>query len=152
MPISTPNLYYFKKLIGRGGFAKVALATHKLTSIDVAIKTINKKRIRDDSHKQRIMQEAVMLRRIIHKNTIKCYEIFENDKYIMIVMEYCPGGSLSKITKSDYKLSEDQVRHIFIQVALAIHCTHFNRILHRDIKPGNILLLEEYTGQKNHMP
>ena len=55
VPISTPQLYNFTKLIGKGGFAKVALATHKLTGIEVAIKTINKKRIRDENHKKRIM-------------------------------------------------------------------------------------------------
>ena len=55
MPISTPQLYNFIKIIGKGGFAKVALATHKLTGIEVAIKTINKKRIRDENHKKRIM-------------------------------------------------------------------------------------------------
>ena len=113
IPMSTPQLYNFIKLIGKGGFAKVALATHKLTEIDVAIKTINKKRIRDEGHKKRIMQEAFMLRRIDHQNVIKCFEMFETQKYIMIVMEYCPGGSLSKLLKQVDKLSEQQAKHLF---------------------------------------
>ena len=84
----------------------MALATHKLTGLNVAIKTINKKRIRDEGHKKRIMQEAFMLRRVDHQHVIKCFEMFETQKYVMIVLEYCPGGSLSKFLKQIEKLTE----------------------------------------------
>lgn len=91
----------------------MALATHKLTSLPVAIKTINKKRIRDENHKKRIMQEATMLRRLSHKNVVKCFEMFETQKYIMIVIEHCEGGSLSKLQKYIERFTENQAKFIF---------------------------------------
>ena len=80
-----------------------------------------------------------------HPFIVQMYESFQNDAKLFIVLEYCPGGNLSRIlrknkTNGKAMLSESEARHYICEVILAIEHLHKNNIIYRDLKPDNILI------------
>jgi 5'-AMP-activated protein kinase catalytic alpha subunit len=146
-----PNttLYYYKilKLLGKGSFGKVYMASQILTNRVVAIKCLEKRLVKEESRKNKIMHELLMFKTLSgHPNIIQIYEVFENTKYFFFVMEYASGGDLLQKMKKEGKLTENYARSIFIQVLRGMKHTHHHKILHRDIKLDNVLL-SEIDGQ-----
>ena len=81
-------------MLGKGAFGKVNLAKHKLAKKLVAIKSINKEFIQEDSQKQKVLLETTILKKFRHPNVVKLFEMFELSKHIVFVMELCAGGDL----------------------------------------------------------
>ena len=81
-----------------------------------------------------------ILKKIRHSNIIRLYEVFENKKHIMMVMEYAGGGDLYHQVKQTEKLTEDETKYIFKKIAQGVAHCHCRSVLHRDIKLDNILL------------
>ena len=94
IPPTTLQYYKFVELIGKGAFGKVPLSIHMLTGRYVAIKAIDKTYMRDSYSRKKVMQEVYILQKIRHSNIIRLYEVFEDDKYYFLVMEYAGGGDL----------------------------------------------------------
>ena len=133
--------YLLNEEIGSGGFAKVVLGTHIPTNEKVAIKIMDKQQIlSDELNKERVLNEISILKIVRHNNIIKLYEVMETPQKIYLVMEYCDGGELFDYIVSKQHLSEKQACVFFQEIIDALTYLHSQNIVHRDVKPENILL------------
>ena len=133
--------YLLNEEIGSGGFAKVVLGIHIPTGEKVAIKIMDKQQIlSDELNKERVLSEIKILKIVRHNNIVKLYEVMETPQKIYLVMEYCDGGELFDYIVSKQHLSEKQACVFFQEIIDALTYLHSQNIVHRDVKPENILL------------
>ena len=138
-PKTDLNFYKIGRCIGHGAFGKVNISLHVLSGHIVAIKSFNK--IKKNFPINRIYYEIKILKKLRnHKNIIKYFEHFENEKYFFIVMENIAGGNLLSAINKMSKLSEIMAKNIFKQLIETLKYLHNLGIVHRDIKPDNILI------------
>uniref|UniRef100_A0A3Q3DZR2 non-specific serine/threonine protein kinase n=1 Tax=Hippocampus comes TaxID=109280 RepID=A0A3Q3DZR2_HIPCM len=128
-----------KDLIGHGAFAVVFKGRHKEKhDWEVAVKCINKKNLAK-SHSL-LGKEIKILKELKHENIVRLLDYQEIDGSVYLIMEYCNGGDLAEYLQSKGTLSEDTIRVFFQQIAQAMKILQSKGILHRDLKPQNILL------------
>ncbi|KHN78142.1 Maternal embryonic leucine zipper kinase [Toxocara canis] len=135
------GLYALHDELGSGGFGKVKLATHLLSSQKVAIKIIDKKAIGDDL--PRVKTELEALKTLSHQNICRLYQSIETEEKFFIIMEYCSGGEMFDYIVKKERLEESEARHFFRQLVQAVAYVHDMGFAHRDLKPENLLLTEE---------
>ena len=134
--------YEVKQKIGKGKFGLVKLGINKETKKEVAIKIMAKKSM-DKSDLELAKVEIDILKISQHPNIIKLYDIYENENYIYIIMEYCSGGDLLSYFESyQYQLKETKICEIIHKLSMAIYFLHSYGIIHRDLKPENILMTD----------
>ena len=126
--------------MGKGAFGKVNLAIHRLSSKFVALKSINKTFMNEESSKRKVMQEFNILRRTRHCNIVRLYESFETTQHIVFVMEVGGGGDLLTYVRKRRKLKEEVAKFLFHQIITGVRYINSKNVLHRDIKLDNILL------------
>lgn len=107
------DYYKIGKVIGKGAFGKVNLAIHRLTGKFVALKSINKTYMTDESSLKKIMQEYNILKRARHQNIVRLYESFDTGSHTVYVMEVCGGGDLLTYVRRRRKLKEDLAKFVF---------------------------------------
>lgn len=130
--------YVDQKPIGEGAFGKVFKARRKHTGQIVALKFIKKKN-RTEKDLKNLRQEIDILRRLKHENIVLLQDTFETKIEICLVTEYCQG-ELFEILEEDQSMPEAEIRKIAMQQVSAQHYLHSNRIIHRDMKPQNVLI------------
>ncbi|CAI5723431.1 unnamed protein product [Hyaloperonospora brassicae] len=130
--------YHILERIGEGSFGKVYRGRRKYSGHVVALKFVSKqgKSVRD---LENLRQEIRILHQSDHCNIIAMMDSFETDKEFCMVTEYAQG-ELFQVIKDERSLSECEIRRIAIQLVQALHALHSNNIIHRDIKPQNILI------------
>ena len=136
--------YLIKKTIGEGTFSKVKLGINMFTGQRVAIKILDKKKLIEEEGIERITREIKILSELNHPNIIKIYKIIDDNKYYLIVMEYCEEGELFNYIVEKIRLSDGESAFFYYQLINAIEYLHLNGIAHRDLKPENILLGENH--------
>lgn len=119
--------------IGKGKYGLIKLGEDTKTGRKVAIKIINKKLLDDFSN-----LEEQMMAILDHPHIVHLYEVFETDSEIALVMEYAPKGDLYQYIKLKKKISEEESKHIFVQIVSGLSHSHKLGIVHRDIKAENI--------------
>ena len=140
-PNTNLTFYKYGRLIGQGAFGKVNLGLNVLTGRVVAIKSFNKKNFDTKTDfMKKIIYETNLMKKLNHKNITKILEMFEDDKYILIIMEYINGGNLFSFVKKRRKLSEKISKFLFKQIILGLQHIHSHNIVHRDVKLENILI------------
>ena len=140
-PNTNLNFYLYGRLIGQGAFGKVNIGLNILTGRVVAIKSFNKKSLSTNGdNMKKILSETDLMKKLNHPNVTKILEMFEDDEYILIAMEYINGGNLFSFVKKRRKLSEKTAKFLFKQIILGIKHIHSKKIVHRDIKLENILI------------
>ena len=138
--------YEVRQKIGKGKFGLVKCGINKETKQQVAIKIMAKKNM-DKSDLELAKVEIDILKIGQHPNIIKLYDIYENENYIYIIMEYCSGGDLlSYFEHYEYELKETRVCEIIHKLSMAIYYLHSYGIVHRDLKPENILMTDLSPG------
>ena len=136
--------YLIKKTLGKGTFGKVKLGIYLPKNKIVAIKIIEKRKIREEDDLIRLKREFEMLTQFNHPNVVSISEIFESLEAYFTVMEFCEGGELfNYIVKNKY-LSEEKSAFFYYQLISGLEYIHSLGIVHRDLKPENLLLTHDY--------
>lgn len=133
--------YELQKLLGEGGFGAVYRAYQPLLKRDVAIKVILPKYANEPDFIRRFESEAELIARLEHPFIVPLYDFWRDPTGAYLVMRLVRGGSLREFLEDDERtLSPEEVASILDQIAAALHVSHRENVIHRDIKPDNILL------------
>ncbi|KAI3942917.1 hypothetical protein MKW92_042524 [Papaver armeniacum] len=131
--------YIVGKQIGSGSFSVVWHARHRVHGLEVAIKEIVMDRL-SKKLQDNLLQEIEILRKINHPNIIRLFDIIEVPGRINLVLEYCRGGDLSRYIQRHERIPEDTAKHFMKQLAAGLQILRQNNLIHRDLKPQNLLL------------
>ena len=136
------NQYQFIRWIKSGGYGQVFLSKHVYSEKQYAIKQIDTTNFSNEDL-YNISREYMILRSMMHKNVIKCYDSFAHNNKFYTVMDFAEGGELSTLLKEKGVLTEQDSKKIFKQIYDAVCYIHSQNIIHRDLKPNNILFLDK---------
>ncbi|GAB2291154.1 hypothetical protein Dimus_025413 [Dionaea muscipula] len=127
--------YIIGPKIGSGSFSVVWKSRHRQSGTEFAIKEIDKRQLNDN-----LLKEISILKNIAHRNIIRLFESIETQQKIYLVLEYCDGGDLAGYLQRHGRVSEDVARHFMRQLAAGLQVLRDNHLIHRDLKPHNLLL------------
>lgn len=134
--------YQIIKSIGEGGMANVYLAYDTILDRDVAVKVLRGDLANDEKFVRRFQREALNASSLSHPNIVEVYDVGDDNGQYFIVMEYIDGKNLKDLVKKRGKLTVSEVVDIMSQIADGLSVAHDSYIIHRDIKPQNIMILE----------
>lgn len=134
--------YQIIKSIGEGGMANVYLAYDTILERNVAVKVLRGDLANDEKFVRRFQREALQASSLSHPNIVEVYDVGEDNGEYYIVMEYIEGKHLKGLLKKRGKLTIPEVVDIMIQVTSGLTVAHDSYIIHRDIKPQNIMILD----------
>ncbi len=135
--------YTLEQELGRGGFGITFKATHQYLNQSVVIKTLNESLRQDPEFvkfQRSFQDEARRLALCVHPNIVRVSDFFIEDQLPYMVMDYIPGQTLDMVVLPDHPLPEKTAIHYMRQIGAALQVVHRNNLLHRDVKPQNIIL------------
>ncbi len=132
--------YLLQRAVGRGAMGTVWLGTDQTLHRDVAVKQMGAMSGENAAGAARAMREARSAAAMNHRNAVSIYDVVDHDNAPWLVMEYFPSRTLGDMIKEDGPISPERAAHIGAQVADALSDAHKLGIMHRDVKPGNILV------------
>ncbi|XP_015784990.1 5'-AMP-activated protein kinase catalytic subunit alpha-2 [Tetranychus urticae] len=139
-PLIKIGHYILGETLGTGTFGKVKTATHQLTGHKVAVKILNREKIKNLDVVGKIRREIQNLKLFHHPHIIKLYQVISTPTDIFMVMEYVAGGELFEYIVKHGKLKESEARRFFQQIISGVDYCHRHMVVHRDLKPENLLL------------
>lgn len=137
--------YELIEKVGAGGMAIVYKARCHLLNRYVAIKTLRPELVEDEDFVHRFKRESQAAASLSHHNIVNIYDVGQEDGIYYIVMEYVCGKTLKQHIREKGKLESKEAIRIALQICAALEHAHKNGIVHRDIKPQNILIGDDYT-------
>src|SRR5580698_10190558 len=135
--------YELVHLVARGGMAEVYRAQDRLLDRPVALKILFSELSVDRTFVERFRREAQSAARLSHPNIVPVFDWGEDGGTYFIVMEFIDGRALSSILRTAGPLHPDRAAEIAADVALALDFAHRSGVIHRDVKPGNVLITDE---------
>ncbi|XP_055857365.1 5'-AMP-activated protein kinase catalytic subunit alpha-2 [Episyrphus balteatus] len=139
-PLVKIGHYSLGATLGTGTFGKVKIGEHQLTKHKVAIKILNRQKIKSLDVVGKIRREIQNLKLFRHPHIIKLYQVISTPSDIFMIMEYVSGGELFDYIVKNGKLQEHEARRFFQQIISGVDYCHRHMIVHRDLKPENLLL------------
>ncbi|CAJ0608836.1 unnamed protein product [Cylicocyclus nassatus] len=133
--------YKLEKTLGKGQTGLVKTGTHCITGRKVAIKIVNKEKL-SESVLQKVEREIAIMKLIEHPHVLHLYDVYENKKYLYLLLEHVSGGELFDYLVRKGRLMSKEARKFFRQIISALDFCHAHNICHRDLKPENLLLDE----------
>uniref|UniRef100_A0A8C6T8M0 non-specific serine/threonine protein kinase n=1 Tax=Neogobius melanostomus TaxID=47308 RepID=A0A8C6T8M0_9GOBI len=133
------GFYDIERTLGKGNFAVVKLARHRITKTEVAIKIIDKTQL-DAVNLEKIYREVQIMKMLAHPHIIKLYQVMETKNMLYLVTEYAKNGEIFDYLAKHGRLSETDARRKFWQILSAVEYCHNRNIVHRDLKAENLLL------------
>ena len=137
--------YEIIRSIGEGGMANVYLAYDTILNRNVAVKILRGDLANDEKFVRRFQREAISASSLNHPNIVEMYDVGEDEGKYFIVMEYLEGETLKTLIKRRGALTLTEVIDIMLQLTSGLACAHESYIIHRDIKPQNVVILEDGT-------
>ena len=134
--------YQIIKTIGEGGMANVYLAYDTILDRNVAVKVLRGDLASDEKFVRRFQREALSASSLSHPNIVEVYDVGEDNGLYYIVMEYIEGKHLKQLLKKRGTLTVRETVDILLQLTDGMSAAHDSYIIHRDIKPQNIMILE----------
>ncbi|PIK37722.1 putative serine/threonine-protein kinase Nek5-like isoform X3 [Apostichopus japonicus] len=130
------------RTLGKGNFAVVELASHIITSSKVAVKIIDRRKLKEEYMQKNLYREAKVMSKLRHPNIARLYETIKSNNLYFLVTEYVAGGDLLSYVRNqkDGYLSESRSRVYVRQLVSALHHLHERGVVHRDLKMENIIL------------
>ncbi|MFD1031018.1 Stk1 family PASTA domain-containing Ser/Thr kinase [Metaplanococcus flavidus] len=132
--------YKIKELIGGGGMSNVYLANDMILDRDIAIKILRYDFSNEEELRRRFQREALSTTSLAHPNIVNIFDVGEDGAMPYLVMEYVPGKTLKEYIIEHSPIAPERAVKIMKQLASALAHAHHNQIVHRDIKPQNILM------------
>lgn len=139
-PLVKIGHYILGQTLGVGTFGKVKIGEHQLTGHKVAVKILNRQKIKSLDVVGKIRREIQNLKLFRHPHIIKLYQVISTPTDIFMIMEYVSGGELFDYIVKHGKLQEHEARRFFQQIISGVDYCHRHMIVHRDLKPENLLL------------
>uniref|UniRef100_A0A8C9VNC0 non-specific serine/threonine protein kinase n=1 Tax=Scleropages formosus TaxID=113540 RepID=A0A8C9VNC0_SCLFO len=133
------GFYDIERTLGKGNFAVVKLARHRITKTEVAIKIIDKTQL-DSVNLEKIYREVKIMKMLDHPHIIKLYQVMETKNMLYLVTEYAKNGEIFDYLAGHGRLSEADARRKFWQILSAVEYCHNRHVVHRDLKAENLLL------------
>ncbi|XP_061819863.1 serine/threonine-protein kinase BRSK2-like isoform X2 [Nerophis lumbriciformis] len=134
--------YRLEKTLGKGQTGLVKLGVHCVTYQKVAVKIVNREKL-SESVLMKVEREIAILKLIEHPHVLKLHDVYENKKYLYLVLEHVSGGELFDYLVKKGRLTPKEARKFFRQIISALDFCHSHSICHRDLKPENLLLDEK---------
>jgi BR serine/threonine kinase len=131
--------YRLEKTLGKGQTGLVKLGVHHKTNKKVAIKIVNREKL-NESVLMKVEREITIMKLIEHPNVLRLYDVYENKKYLYLILEHVSGGELFDYLVKKSRLTIKEARKFFRQIISALDFCHSHLICHRDLKPENLLL------------
>jgi serine/threonine-protein kinase len=128
-----------ERMLGRGGMATVYLARDTELERPVALKVLAESLGDDPAFRARFLREARLAAKLVHPHVVQVYDVGEETLGLSIVMEYVDGGTLADELRRRGRLPVEEAVDVAIQVCSALQAAHAERLVHRDVKPQNIL-------------
>src|SRR5918996_5337295 len=132
--------YRIERLIGRGGMGDVFLADDTRLGRPVALKVVAEPLAQDERFRERLLRESRLAASLDHPNVVPIYDAGEADGRLYIAMRYVPGLDLKALLRAEGPLEPARAVAIAGQVAGALDAAHRRDLVHRDVKPSNVLL------------
>ncbi|KAK3147699.1 hypothetical protein QOZ80_3BG0285710 [Eleusine coracana subsp. coracana] len=133
--------YELLRRIGSGAYSQVWLGRHVVQDTEVAVKEIAMERL-SSKLRESLLSEVDILRRISHPNIIALHDSMKDHGKIYLILEYCRGGDLHAYLQRRRRVPEAVAKHFIRQLASGLQMLRENNVVHRDLKPQNILLVE----------
>ncbi len=131
-------------VLGSGGMSVVYLATQIRVNRQVAIKTLKMQLDSKQVYRERFHREITLLCALSHPHIVTVYDcVFDEEQQPYVVMDYLRGRSLEALIKEEGTIDLDRFARIVVQVCSALEYAHKNGVIHRDLKPGNLVLMDD---------
>jgi serine/threonine protein kinase len=143
--------YVIDSVIGRGGMSVVYRAKHSRLGMSVALKVLAPELSSDDTFRERFLREAQMAAAVDHPNVIPIHDMGVHEHSLYIVMRYIAGGDLKGLLATSGLLEPEFALSLLMPVALALDAAHAGGLVHRDVKPANVLIQRSVEGDVEHV-
>ena len=145
LPMGTllANRYRLQSVLGRGTVGAAYKALDEYTKSIVCIKVLAALGMQEQQLDERLRRELLVSRKVSHSNLCRVFDLQREGELLFLVMEYVEGETLLSRMKSDRAISQDEAMRIVFDAASALSCAHDKGIVHRDIKPDNIMLAKD---------
>jgi predicted Ser/Thr protein kinase len=140
--------YRVERMLGHGGMGVVYLALQVSLDRPVALKVLAPELARDDAFRQRFLNESHLAASIDHPNVIPVHEAAEDAGRLYVTMRYVDGPDLGALLRAERRLEPARAARIIAQVGAALDAAHRAGLVHRDVKPGNVLVAD--AGETDH--